>query len=110
MNGEGDFLVALMTAPNREEARRIAEALVVEGLAACCTLIDGTESIYRWNGAVERATETLVVIKTDRERFGRLRDRVLELHPYDVPELIAMPIVAGSDQYLQWLGESLAPL
>lgn len=99
-----------MTAPNREEGRSIAEALVSEGLAACCTLIDGTESIYRWKGAVERATETLVVIKTDGERFGRLRDRVLELHTYDVPELIAMPIVAGSDRYLQWLGESLAPL
>ncbi len=96
-----------MTAPDREEARRIALRLVEERLAACCNIIGGVESIYRWEGAVERAEEVMVVIKTTEEMLDRLQARVAELHGYDVPELIAMPIVGGLPAYLSWVRESV---
>jgi len=101
------YLVALMTAPNREEARSIARTLVGERLAACCNIIDRVESIYRWEGAVEEAAEVLVVIKTTAERFAPMRDRVLALHSYDVPELIALPVADGSAPYLAWIATSV---
>lgn len=99
-----NYLVVLTTASDLEDARRIAHALVEERLAACCNLVDRVESIYRWEGAVVQENEVLVIIKTGEELFERLKERVIELHSYDNPELIALPIVAGSEKYLQWLG------
>ncbi len=101
------YLIALMTAPNMEDARSIARTLVEERLAACCNIIDRVESIYRWDGAVEEAAEVLVVIKTTDERFAAMSDRVAALHPYDVPELVALPVTAGSAPYLAWLAASV---
>ena len=100
-------LVILMTTPDREEARRIASAVVDESLAACCNIIGAVDSIYRWQGAVEEAHEVLVVIKTTAQRFDALRRRITEMHSYDVPELIALPIVEGHPEYLRWLAESV---
>lgn len=100
-------LVVLMTAPSRDAARTLARALVEEQLAACCNIIDRVESIYRWEGSVEEASEVLVVIKTTAERFEALKERALALHPYDLPELIALPIAAGSPAYLDWLAGSV---
>ncbi len=99
--------IVLMTAPDRDEARRIGRVLVDERLAACCTIIDRVESIYRWEGAVEEAREALVIIKTDARHFSELEQRIRELHPYDVPEILALPIEAGSEAYLHWLAGSL---
>lgn len=100
-------LIVMMTASNREEARSIARVLVEERLAACCNIMGEVESVYRWEGKVEEATETLVMIKTDAEHFPELESRIRQLHSYDVPEVIATPVVAGSEAYLRWIGESL---
>lgn len=96
-------LIVFMTAASRDEARMIARALVEEGLAACCNLVGDVESIYRWEGAVETARETLAIIKTTGERFDAVKRRIEELHSYDLPEIIAMPVVAGSEKYLAWV-------
>lgn len=96
-------VVVLATAGSAEEAERIATALVDERLAACVNLVPAVTSIYRWQGAVERATEVLLVMKTRRARVKPLVARLRELHSYDVPEAIALPIDAGSRTYLDWV-------
>jgi periplasmic divalent cation tolerance protein len=98
-----DALVVLVTAPTAEKAAEIARALVEERLAACGNVVPGLRSIYRWEGKVQDETEALLVLKTARDRFDALRARVLALHPYDVPEVIALPIEAGSAPYLAWI-------
>jgi len=80
-----------------------ANVLVDERLAACCSLAPGVRSVYRWKEEVHRDEETLLVIKTRRERFEELRKRVVELHSYEVPEIIALPVVAGHEPYLNWI-------
>lgn len=103
-----DFVVVLVTIGSPEDGERLAEALVGERLAACVNLVPAVRSVYRWEGKVEKADECLLVIKTRREAFARLAARIVELHPYDLPEVIALPIVAGSERYLAWLGEGVA--
>jgi periplasmic divalent cation tolerance protein len=100
-------VVVLMTASTQEEGVRIARTLVEEELAACCNVIGSVTSIYRWQGKVEEAQEVQVLIKTFAERFNALRQRVVELHSYDVPELIALPITEGLPEYLDWMRESV---
>jgi periplasmic divalent cation tolerance protein len=104
---KGKFVV-LVTCATAREAEQIARTLVEQRLAACVNLI-GTpvRSIYRWQGKIETASEYLLVIKTSREKLAGLREQVERLHSYDVPEVIALPIVAGSPQYLRWLEGSL---
>jgi periplasmic divalent cation tolerance protein len=99
--------VTLTTAPDRKVARRIARALVGEQLAACVNLIDGLESIYRWKGKVESAREVLLVIKSRASAAARLRRRIVELHPYDVPEVLHLPVNGGAAKYLAWIGASV---
>jgi len=99
-------LIALVTAPNKDEASRIASLLVTERLAACVNIISGVESVYRWQGEVTSDTETLMIIKTTGERYLELERRVKELHSYSTPEVIAFKIERGSNAYLQWLRES----
>jgi periplasmic divalent cation tolerance protein len=101
-------LVALSTVAKAEDGERIARALVQGGLAACVNLVPGVVSLYRWKGEVQRDEEILLVIKTRAESLPALRDALVALHPYEVPELIALPIVAGHAPYLAWLDESLA--
>ena len=98
-----DALVVLVTAPAADEAARIARALVEERLAACGNVVPGLRSIYRWQGAVQEDAEALLVLKTTRDRFEALRARVVALHPYEVPEVIALPVEAGSAPYLAWI-------
>jgi periplasmic divalent cation tolerance protein len=98
-----DALVVLVTAPTAEKAAEIARALVEERLAACGNVVPGLRSIYRWEGKVQDEAEALLVLKTARDRFDALRARVLALHPYDVPEVIALPVEAGSAPYLAWI-------
>jgi len=92
---------------NRVEARRIGEKLVSEKLAGCVTAIPNVSSVYRWRGKIERAREVLLVAKTSRKKLNRLIPRVKELHSYEVPEVLALPIERGMPEYLKWLGESL---
>jgi periplasmic divalent cation tolerance protein len=99
-----DALVVLVTAPSAEKAAAIARALVEERLAACGNVVPGVRSIYRWEGRVQEDDEVLLVLKTTGRRFEALRDRVLQLHPYEVPEVLALPVEAGSEKYLAWVG------
>jgi uncharacterized protein involved in tolerance to divalent cations len=90
-----------------EEGRRVARSLLEERLAACVNIVPGVESVYRWKDAVETAQETLLVIKTTAAAFAALRGRILEIHGYDVPEVLAIPVVEGAAEYLKWLGEQV---
>ena len=99
--------VVLTTAANPDEAARLGRALVEERLAACATLIPGVQSIYRWQGNVESATETLLLIKTGPEQLAALDARLHELHSYEVPEFLVLAIDAASQSYLDWMQESL---
>jgi periplasmic divalent cation tolerance protein len=102
MSGTG-AIVVYVTAPQEDEAAAIAKALVGEGLAACVNIVRGIRSLYRWQGKIEDDTEVLMIIKTQASLFERLSSRVRELHSYSVPEVIALPIVSGSDDYLAWV-------
>jgi uncharacterized protein involved in tolerance to divalent cations len=103
-----DKCLVLVTCGSAAEARRIARAVVEERLAACVNILSGAVgSVYRWKGRVESARESLLLIKTSRKRLARLRAAVTRLHSYDVPEFIAVPILAGSRAYLAWLEDSL---
>lgn len=99
----GDERVVLVTVPDRAEGERIAEIVVGERLAACVNLVGPIRSIYRWEGAVCRDDELLLIIKTTQARYAALEARILATHPYQTPEVIALPIVAGADAYLAWL-------
>ena len=103
-----EFIVVLVTVGSVAEGERLARALVEERLAACVNRIPAVQSVYRWEGKVEESTEELLVIKTRADRFAALEKRVSELHSYSVPEVIALPIVSGSEAYLKWLGEQVA--
>jgi len=101
-------VVALSTVGTAEDAERIARALVERRLAACVNVVPGVVSIYRWKGAVEKDEERLLVIKTRAERLEALREALVELHPYEVPELVALRVEAGHAPYLAWLDESVS--
>jgi periplasmic divalent cation tolerance protein len=104
-----DKFVVLVTCSSSAEANRIARAVVEARLAACVNILPGAvTSIYRWKGKVQSARERLLLIKTSRKRLAKLRATVEQLHSYDVPEFIALPIAAGSPEYLAWLQECLA--
>ncbi|HWP34540.1 MAG TPA: divalent-cation tolerance protein CutA [Thermodesulfobacteriota bacterium] len=101
--------VALVTVPSTADGERIARALVDERLAACVNVVPGLRSVYRWQGAVETADEALLVIKTTAAAFEALAARVRALHPYSLPEIIALPLAAGLAAYLAWVDEGTAP-
>ncbi|GGP19433.1 dihydroorotate dehydrogenase [Thermocladium modestius] len=101
-----DYVLVNVTAPE-DQGIRIGRVLVEEGLAACVNVVRGIRSIYRWKGNVEEDEEALLIIKTTRPALDRLVRRVKELHPYEVPEIIAMPIIAGNEDYLRWIEESV---
>lgn len=101
--------IALVTAPDPETGERIARALVEERLAACVNLVPGLRSIYRWEGAVQSDAEVLLVVKTRTDRARALEERVLALHPYDVPEVLRIAPRGGSESYLRWVREECAP-
>jgi periplasmic divalent cation tolerance protein len=98
-----DAVIVLVTTPSPERAAELARTLVEERLAACGNVVPGLRSIYRWEGKVQDDAEALLVLKTTRARFEALRDRVLALHPYDVPEVLALAVEAGSAAYLAWI-------
>jgi periplasmic divalent cation tolerance protein len=99
--------IVLTTAGSSEEAQRVASALVERRLAACVNIIPGVESVYRWQGNIEVTREWLLVIKTTDAAFERLRDAILKLHSYEVPEIISLALDDGSEAYLRWIEESV---
>ena len=102
-----EFIVVFVTVGSPDEGDRLARALVEEQLAACVNRIKSVQSVYRWQGTVQQSEEELLIIKTKQELFERLKKRVQDLHGYSVPEIIALPILEGSESYLKWLGEQL---
>jgi len=101
------FCVVLTTVKNRAEAKRLAERLVSEKLAACVSTVPNVTSVYRWLGKVERAREVLVVVKTSMKKLDRLIPRIKELHSYEVPEVLVLRVEQGLPEYLKWIEESL---
>lgn len=101
------YKLLISTASSHEEAHTIAKALVGEHLAACVNILGGLESVYRWKGEVEYSHEFLMLIKTTADHYTAVRDRVRELHSYEVPELIQVPIENGLPEYLEWIAESV---
>jgi len=105
-----DKIVVLVTCGTAREARTIARKMVERRLAACGNVVEApVRSIYRWKGKVESAREFLVILKSSRRRFAALETAVRELHSYDVPEIIALPVTAGSAGYLRWISASVTP-
>jgi len=102
-----DKKLVLTTCSSLEESRSIARALVERQLAACVNIVSQIESVYRWQGEIETATECLLVIKTTSDAFDGLRKALHELHSYELPECIEIAIEAGSTEYLEWIGESV---
>jgi len=103
-----EALVVLSTAPSAEEAVSIGRRLVEEHLAACVNVLPGARSIFFWEGRVQEADEAVLVIKTRNERYAELERRILALHSYSVPEVLALPVASGSAAYTAWLRESVA--
>jgi periplasmic divalent cation tolerance protein len=102
-----DYRLAITTCPNMEVAETIASALVQERLAACVNILPGARSIFEWQGKLEKEQELVLLIKTRRDRLPPLETRLLELHPYELPELIVVPVEGGSAPYLSWLETQL---
>jgi periplasmic divalent cation tolerance protein len=102
-----DIQVVFITVPNTATAARIATAVVRERLAACANIVPGVRSIYLWEGKVRDDRELLLVMKTTRRRYEALERRVKALHPYEIPEVIALPVGRGSGAYLKWVRESV---
>ncbi len=96
-------LIVFCNCGSKEEADRIVNSLVEERLAACVNILPVVQSVYHWQGSVERAEEIPLLIKTTRDRFSALRDRIQAMHSYDTPEILAVPITDGSERYLAWL-------
>lgn len=102
-----DKRIVLSTAGSADEARRIANHLIEQRLAACVNIVPRIESIYRWQGKVESSEEWLLLIKTTTEKFGQVRNAIRQLHSYDLPECVAIRIEDGIPEYLDWIGDSV---
>jgi periplasmic divalent cation tolerance protein len=101
-----DVLVVLCTFPAGDAAGQAAERLIEERLAACVNIVSGVQSVFRWQGAVSREDEVLAIIKTTADRFPALKVRLIELHSYDCPEVIALEVTRGHAPYLEWVRDS----
>jgi periplasmic divalent cation tolerance protein len=104
---KGEPVLATTTTTTMEEARKIAAELVEERLAACVQIVEPITSVYRWQGKVEEEKEVLLLIKSTRDLVPRIAELLDRIHPYEVPELIATPIIGGSNTYLNWLAENV---
>ncbi len=103
-----DARIILTTVPLHENALNLARTLVSEHLAACVNITASVESIYRWEGKIEQGLEYLLLTKTTADKVDALHERLLQLHPYEVPEFLVLPVESGSDKYLTWIRESVS--
>jgi periplasmic divalent cation tolerance protein len=110
MTSAGKFVVVLVTAPDLKTARVLANAALQVRLVACANLISGVESHYWWNGKIESGAEVLIIFKTLKSRLAALEKLILARHPYDTPEILALPLSAGTRKYLDWIEGSVEPL
>lgn len=109
MSNEIKYITVMTTCPDETTAAQLARRLVEERLAACINRVPGVRSTYAWEGVVHDDAEVLLVIKTTVAAVGTLSARIMELHPYEVPEILALPVIGGSERYLQWLGLNVDP-
>ena len=100
-----DALIVLSTYPDVDSAKTLARHLVSQGLAACCNIVPAVTSIYSWNAELQEDTECLVVIKTSIARSEAIQNTISREHPYDLPEIVCLPITDGSERYLQWIAQ-----
>lgn len=98
-----EFIVVLITAPSPQVAEELADAVIAQRLAACVNIMPAMRSIFRWNGAIQREQETLLLLKSRAALFNDIVALISPRHPYDVPEIIALPVQAGLDAYLRWI-------
>ncbi len=101
------YIVVFMTVPDKKEATKIAHSLLKERLIACANIVGPVSSLFWWKGKIDKASEFLVIMKSKKNLFKKLSERVKELHSYEVPEVIALPVIEGLPSYLNWLGASL---
>lgn len=99
-------IVVLITTANKKQAQVIAQALVSKSLAACVNIVLGIDSVFKWQGKIDRQKECLLIVKSKKSLMPKLIKLIKSLHSYDVPEIIALPIIAGNKEYLDWLNES----
>jgi periplasmic divalent cation tolerance protein len=104
------YIVVIMTTPNIEEATKIVRSLLKERLIACANIVGPVSSVFWWQGKIDEENEFLVLMKSNKNLFERISERVMEIHSYDVPEIIGLPIVEGLPPYLDWLKTSLQPV
>ena len=104
------FIIVVMTAPNKQEAVSIVRALLEERLIACANILDPVHSLFWWKGKIAEEKEVLVLMKSQKTLFGKLSERVTALHSYDVPEILALPIVEGSSSYIEWMRACFEPV
>ncbi len=102
-----DFIIVLVTAKDQAEAEKISQTLLEEKLAACANIVSGVASCFVWQGKIDRSEECLILLKSRMNLFSDLTKRVKQLHSYTVPEVLALPVAAGSEDYLDWLGSNL---
>jgi periplasmic divalent cation tolerance protein len=105
---EDDVLLVFTNLPDRDAAMKLARELVERRLAACVNVLNGCVSVYRWKGALEQADEVPVMLKTRTARYAEVEAAICELHPYELPEIIAVPVVRGLPEYLEWVAEETA--
>jgi periplasmic divalent cation tolerance protein len=101
------YLIIFCTVPDSATAKKITRILVEGKLAACCTILEGANSIYSWENKIQDETELLLIIKSRQELFAELEQQIKKLHPYEVPEIIAMPIINGNQEYLKWMEKNV---
>jgi periplasmic divalent cation tolerance protein len=106
--GDDGVVIVLLTGPSGEELQQMATRLVEERLAACVNILPGVTSVYRWKGGIERGSEALGIVKTARALIERLQARVLQMHPYEVPEVLVIEATGGSRDYLDWVLDSVS--
>lgn len=109
---QADYIIILITSPSEQVGERIAQALLEERLAACVNIVPNIQSIYSWKGEIQNDEEALLVVKSRAELFDRLVPKVKAVHPYEVPEIIALPLILGAQDYLDWITDetiALAP-
>jgi len=104
-----NVLIVLTNCPDEDVADRLARTLVEQKLAACVNRLPAVNSVYRWQGSVERAVEVPLLIKSTRERLPEIQEAIRALHPYEVPEIVAIPVVAGLPAYLRWVVDETQP-
>jgi periplasmic divalent cation tolerance protein len=101
------FIIIYCTVPDQQTAETISENLVKEKLAACCNIVSGLKSVYRWEKKIQSADELLLIIKSRSSLYSEIETRIKDLHPYTVPEIIALPLINGSVEYLNWMDENV---